>query len=190
MGSGKPGAATVGATVAAAGALRSRRLPETRHRLWGLSDADYRCRCGEREHGRVEPSTTRRRVPGRGATVGRPANKHDRKDPAHLRPQAMSLYGGPPAHPATHWTLAQASSAVKQACRKRTFPSRPGRRSLRRAAHALLQSGLLPWVAGRRRGRGWRRGLAHEPRKRRDDRGGLLLGGRGSDDRELGAPIH
>jgi hypothetical protein len=52
------GAATVGAAVAAAGALLTKRWSGHRHALRGLSDADERQRLGEREREPVEPAAS------------------------------------------------------------------------------------------------------------------------------------
>jgi len=77
-----------------------RRLPESRHRLWGLSDAAHRWRIGGREHGRSEGSTTRRRPQPRqrdGSSVPPPSTPkktpHDCA-PRHSLP-ADRRYGPP-----------------------------------------------------------------------------------------------
>jgi hypothetical protein len=84
----------------------SRRLPGNRHRLWGLSDADHRCRNDEREHGRDERSLTRRNL-NRGSVTGRPTrHSTTRMTPHDCAPGTLSRRSPgycPPTKPTGRW---------------------------------------------------------------------------------------
>jgi hypothetical protein len=132
-----------------------RRLPENRHRLWGLSDADQRCRLGEREPGRVEQSMTRRtpeevqRDGVRARQTSTTAMTPHRCAPRHSPDETRRS-----ADPPTHWTLAQAPVSVKRACRKRTLyvtttsAARPAR--VRRPPGGRCAATDCSWARGAR----------------------------------------
>src|SRR5919204_7029636 len=85
------------------------------------------------------------------------------------------------AWPVAGSTVAPGLGAQALAPRVRVAPRR---RALGLAADRLEHRRALPRVARRGRGRGGRRGVAHEALDRRDDRGGLLGGGGRGDDLE------